>query len=281
MADRNTFAGLDGVYTSFINSSGLMNGFSNISATAAASGMRKIKAAQTLPSALPAPNRKYIKGDDRPVDQFLFTADTLPGGNLEFGETDLTLDAAAQNSTNWTLGNWQQAIYGISSPSFANMMLLAHQQSHSQDLANPGQAGFMNLLWPSVQLLPLGEDNPNYQGEGKSIYGATFLPFLVHPTGSVLSTNFGVTDGIRIKWWSKYRTLFYCRIGDGTWTTMTLDNKPVDVASTQVFGTTTGGTLSTKTVSSVVPSTRIVTLSAAPASGEVVVVMYEASQILI
>jgi hypothetical protein len=280
MADRNTFAGLDGLYVSFLNSAGLMSGFSNISATPSASGLRKIKAAQKLPSALQTPNKKYIKGDDSIHDTFQFAADTLPTGTVEVGETDLTLDAAAQSSTNWTLGNWQQAIYGISNPSFANMMLLSHQQSHSQDLANPGQAGFMNILYPNTQLLPMGEDDPAYQQEGKNQYSVSFLPFLVHPTGSSLTTNFGVTDGLKIKWWSRYRTMFYAAIMAGSVATITLDNTPVDTASIKAFQTSAGVTTQL-TVSSVNTSTRVVTLSTSPTAGDLVVVIYEASRILI
>lgn len=280
MADRNTFAGLDGLYVSFLNSAGLMSGFSNISSTPSASGLRKMRAVQKLPSALQTPNKKYIKGDDGIQDTFQFAADTLPTGTIELGETDLSLDAAAQSSTNWTLGNWQQAIYGISNPSFTNMMLLSHQQSHSQDTANPGQAGFLNILYPNTQLLPMGEDDPAYQQEGKNQYSVSFLPFLIHPLGAALTANFAVTDGIKIKWWSRYRTMFYAAIMPGATATITLDNTPVDAASIKAFGNLSG-TNTQLTVSSVNTSTRVVTLSANVTIDTLVVVMYEASRILI
>lgn len=277
--NTTTFAGADGAYCSFVNSAGIMNGFGNVSAAAASSGMRKMKAIETVPSALPGINRKVIKGDNRPYDQFTFAADTLPGGDLLMGTSDLALDAAAQNSSLYTLGAWTMGIYGISNPTFANMLLLAHQDAHSQDVGNSG-VGYINSLYPNCQLFPLAEENPNYQTEGKNRYGVTFLPFSSVPWGGALdNTNFSVSDGTKIKWFSQYRSFLYAKIGDGTWTNIVLDYTPVSAAKTKVFVTASGVTTQA-TVSSVTPSTKTVVVSAAPANLASVVVIYEASKLV-
>jgi|SRR6185369_8049725 len=274
--NSTTFAGLDALWVSFVNSSGLMSGFSNITVNATSSGMRKMKAAQTMPSALAQPVRKTIPGDDRPYDQFVFSPTELPGGDVEMGTNDLALDAAAQNSTTWTLGQWLMGIYGIANPTFANLMLLGHQQAHSQDSGSVGQAGYNNILYPNCQLFPVGEDSPAFQAEGKNKYSATFLPFSTFPVGEVLdSTNFSVENGTKVKWWSRYRTLFFAKLGDATWTDIVLDYTPVNVASTKVGLTTSAGSFSLATVSSVTQSTKTVVLSAAPAAATMAVVMYE------
>lgn len=281
MPDVNgmTFAGLDALWVSFVNSAGIMNGFANVSAPGASSGMRKMKAAQSLPSAIPTPNRKVIKADDIPYDQFLFSADTLPGGDIKMGANDFALAAAAQNSTLWTLGNWLMAIYGIGAPTLPNLMVLGHTQAHSQDAGSTGQAGFKNILIPNVQMLPTGESAPAYQAEGDESYGATFLPFTVFPFGNLLdNTNFSVIDGTKVEWFSKYRTLFFGAIGDGSAVAFVVPWTPVDVASTKAYGTHAGVT-SLLTVSTVVPSTKTITLSAAPASGDNVVIMLEVSKL--
>lgn len=276
-----TFAGLDGLYVGFKDTNNMFNGFSALTA-AGSSGMRKIKGVQKVPSALPQPNRKYIKGDDRIIDQFMFAADSLPGGTIEVGTNDLTLDAAVQNSTTYTLGNWLMGIYGISNPTFPSMMLLGHQQAHSQDSASVGATGFNNILWPNVQMLPLGEDDPSFQNEGKNMYGCTFMPFAVAPWGADLDTsNFSVEDGIKIKWWSQYRTFMFAIVGDGTQTTFVVDHTPVNVASTKVFGFNLdgSGSVAAVTVSSLVTSTKTITVGSALLTTKLYVCLYEASKI--
>ncbi len=270
-----TFAGLDGIYVSFVNAGGLMIGFAKISTNGSESGLRRLKASQTLPNALPAPVRKTIPGDDGIADSFLFSSAELPGGDIEMGTNDLALDAAAQSSAVWTLGNWNLGIYGISTPTLGNMMLLAHQQAHSKD-AGASLAGFKNVLYPNAQLLPLAGDNPAHQTEGKNRYTAQFLPFSTFPLGQLLdSTNFNVTDGTKVEWFSVQRTFFYAKIFDGIATTIVVDKTPVDVASTKVGLTTSGGAFSLATVSTVVPATKTITLSVAPAAGTLGVAMFE------
>lgn len=278
-----TFAGLDGLYTGFRNQYSVFNGYSNLAASGA-SGMRKIKGAQKVPSVLPQPNRKYIKGDDGIFDNYMFAADSLPGGMVEVGTSDLALDAAALSATNYTLGNWLMGLYGPSNPSFLNMVLLGHQQSHSQDSGSVGNAGYMNHLWPNVQLFPLGGDDPAYQNEGKDMYGATFIPFTTTPWGAALSSsNFTLVDGIRIDWWSQYRTFIYAVIGDDIATSFTVDHTPVNVASTKVFSTvladgSSGGT--SVPVTTVTPSSKTVSIAATVlASTKLYVCIYEASKL--
>lgn len=270
-----TFAGLDGIYTGFVNSNGLFIGFAKVDAAGESSGLRRIKAAQTLPSALSQPQRKFIPGDDTIYDQFIFGPNELPGGDLEVGATDLALDAAAQGSTVWTLGNWDMGIYGISLPTFGNLLILGHQQAHNKDAGGSG-SGFKNMLYPTAQLLPLGGDNPAHQAEGKNRYTATFSPFTKFPMGQLLdSTNFTVVDGIRVEWYSTYRCWLFAKQFAGGDANIVLDKTPIDAASTKVGLTTSGGSFSLATISSVTPGTKTVVLSAAPAADTIGVVLYE------
>jgi len=270
-----TFEGLDGIWGGFINDSGLFTGFANVSTPGASSGLRRFKAAQTLPSALAAPQRKTIPGDNGPYDTFIVRASELPSGDIEMGTIDLALDAAAQGSTVWTLGQWAIGIYGMSMPTFENMLLLGHREAHSDDVGGR-ISGYMNELYPSVQLLPRGGDNAAYQAEGKARYSAAFLPFSVFPLGQLLdNTNFTVEDGIRAVWFSKYRTYLYATVFDGSSADMVVDHTPISVAATKVGLTTSAGVFSLATVSSVTPSTKTITLSASPASGTIGVAMFE------
>lgn len=276
-----TFAGAETLFASFITAAGIMNGYGNLQAgdSSAGSGMRRIKGVQTMPLPLPVPNRKVIKGDDAKIRTFTFPGDQLIQGNIEVAETDVAFEAAVQGSLPWTLGNWTLGIRGISMPVFSNIMLLEHQLSASEDSGSAGDNGYINNLYPNCKLTPLGDQQSAFQAEGKVRYDTVFDPFQSFPLGMALdSTNFGVSDGTSVSWWSKYRTLFYAKIGDGTWTNIVLDFTPVNAASTKVYVTDAGVT-SAATVSSVTPSTKTVVLSSAPALNDYVVVMYEAQRL--
>lgn len=272
------FAGASSIYASRMSSLGLMSGWSNVSADAASSGMRRIKAIQTIPNPILEPKRVTIKGDNVRQTTYLFANDGDATGNLELGNSDADLENTAIGTTAWTLGNWKQTIRGIASPNFANIMLLVHSQATSQDAATLGQTGFMNVLYPNCQLLPLGHENQAYQAEGKFRFAITVNPISQHPLGlSLLLANFGVSNGLSIEWFSTYPTMFHCKIGDGTWTTITTDGVPVDTASTKVYKTVSGTTTTASTVSSVTPASNLITVSAAPASASVNIAMYESS----
>lgn len=276
-----SFAGAESLFASYITAAGIMNGFANLQAgdTSAGSGMRRVRGVQTMPLALPNPNHKVIKGDDAKIRTFTFPGDQLVQGNIEVAETDLTFEAAAQGSLVWSLGNWNMGIRGISMPTLSNLMILAHQLAASEDSGSAGDNGYINNLYPNCKLVPLGDQQAAFQAEGKVRYDTIFDPFQSFPLGMALdSSNFGSSDGTSVTWWSKYRTLFYGKIGDGTWTSAVLDFTPVNAASTKAYVTHAGVTTAA-TISSVTPSTKTVVLSVAPALNDYVVIMYEAQRL--
>lgn len=270
---RFTFAGLESAHIGHRNSSGAFNGFSNLTSsnTNTDSGMRQLKYVQSIPNPTPARVLVRSKGDDGEHRGFQF-----PGAVQEvearFGMNDLIANADMLGATNYDLGNWRLGIEGPTLPTLSDMMLLTIAQAGAEDSGSTG-SGFKMRLYPNVQFVPLGEAEQNYQGEGIFRYNIIINPFTVLPWAAAFSSsNFTVSDGLSISWFSTYRTMLHAYVGNGASTTLTLDYTPISTAYTKAFNADSAG--AALTVSSVNTGAKTATLSAAPASGVLTTAIY-------
>lgn len=284
--DKSTLAGAHSIFVMCRNTYGIANGFANLAdtATGTGSGARRVLGIETVPTVIPDPTRVRRRYDDAPGDIYMFASDQIPQGNLLFGVSDITAEATAQGSSIWTVGVWDMAIRGVSAPTFQDMMILTHSQAKSNDTLTFGTSGYLNTIYPNVQIYPTGTEELRAAQTAGFRYSVTFQQFRQWITGATLSnSNFNTTDGLSVSWWSLYPTIVHSYIGDGATATITVDYTPVDTTSTKAYVATISGgvvTVTTATVSSVNTSTKVITLSAAPASGSYVNILYEASRLV-
>lgn len=267
-----TRAGLDAIHVAYRNSTtGHFAGFSNLSTASTpdtGSGARRLFAAQTAPTTIPAKVAKTIQGDDVAFDSYLFGSAEVATGQLEFGQVDGAFKDAAEGTSSKAVGIY--TMYG-SGDSIANpgafMFLLTRQAKEN------GVGGFETEVVLSTRVDPIGDEDRAFQKEGKDRYTVTFNNSLYTPWGETCTSAFGVSTRKSILIPSQYRLMFHIWIADGTEVeTTALDYTPTTAAQTKAYNATTGGAL---TVSSINTSTKTVTLNAAPASGVPVVIWYQ------
>lgn len=275
-------AGLSDAFVSYRNENGIFNGFSNLQAanTGIGSGARRMYKIDTLPNPVPSPVRVRPRGDNGYGYVFTFPGGDIPEADAIFGEADITLDAALHAGTNHTLGDWLFNANAPTLPTLSNMILLTHSDAVSTESATAGLRGFENRLYGNVQMLPLDRESQVFQGEATYRYSIAISPMTVLPWGGLFSSsNFTIADGQYIRWFSQYRTMLHAFVGDNALTTVTVDHIPVSAAKTKAF-TLSGTTATPIVVNTVNTSTRVITLASAPTSGQLVVILYEASRLL-
>lgn len=272
-----TAAGLDAVHAAYRGASGYMAGFANLTAanTDTGSGMRRLNAAQTAPVPIPAPVVKPILGDDGVRDSYLFQSADPNQGILEFGEQDNTFVQGAEGTTAAAaVGDYTFYGRGGSIANPKKMMYLLTRQAHAFD-SGSGAPGFENELVLDALTKALNDESKAHQQEGKQRLQITFNEANTTFWGALmsLSTVFSVARRQSIVWFSQYRSMLHLWVGDGSADATTpLDYTPVSAATTKAWNFATGAAL---TVSSINTSTKEVTLSAAPASGVLVAILYQ------
>lgn len=267
-------AGLAAIQVGPRNSSSLFNGMAQLVAanTGMASGMRRIKGAITAPVSVNEPNRISIHGDDGVVARFQFASADDNGFTLEMGVTDLTFESFAQGTTPYVLGTWTMGPRGIPLPTFKDLCLLLCRQSQNKVTGGAGN-GYENMLVLSTQVLPLGDDQFAWQGDGGDRYAcianlASVLPWSV----TVATAVVGATQVTTMTWFSDNPCSMDALIGDGSIVAIPLTYAPVGTAVTQVYRT---DTVAIQTVSSINAGSKTATIAVAAASGKLYVTLYE------
>lgn len=269
-------AGLDAIHLTARNSGGFMSGYAKLTAsnTGTGSGMRRLKGAINAPFAIPEPNRKAIRGDNRRIATFQFENGNPNAFTLDMGVTDLNSEGFMQGSTLVTVGEWDFGIRGASNPTYQDMILLLTRDNSSQETGSLGTSGFENMLILNVNATPLGDDNFADSAEGGSRYACIADPADVTPWGVNLYSAFGLREATTIVWSSEYRCAMQAFVGDGAITAIPVDYTPASssTAKAKVYNTATGVAMTTSSVS---VGGKTVTVSVAPTSGVLYVVIYE------
>lgn len=276
-------AGANSAFIGFKDARGLFAGFSKLTQadTGSGSGARRLKGVVNFPNPIPEAGVTPTPGDDGNMGSFNFVSSDAVQGQAEFAASDVDLEASLINTLAWTLGPLKIGTRGLQNPEFEDAVILVHQQAKSLDSGSRGAQRWLNLLYPTVQMLPMGAESAAHQAVSNNRYTCTFDYAGMFPVGQDFSaSNIGVEQSGVVLWWiDSYKWLLQVKIGNATWDTITLDETPIDVTHTIVGQTTTADAFSTITPDAVTPSTKLVELPAAPPSGAFVVVLYAVARL--
>lgn len=268
-------AGLDAVHAAYRADTGAyMAGWSNLTTSSTAgtgSGMRKLTGAQDFPLAPQDTNVVQVRGDDGLQGTFQFESDSPITGQLVMGVKDLTFSAATRGETALAIGEWTMVAEDGSPTAQPNLMYLVTRRAISKDSATDGAALFENRLWYNCQTIDKGSAL-SYQADAKFNYNITANKSAYTAWGTTCAASFNSTYKCSTVWVSTNRTMLHCWVADGTAMAVTVDYTPVSSAKSKAYKVSDGSAL---TVSSVSAGSKTITLSAAPTTGTVVVLIYE------
>lgn len=267
-------AGLDAVHACYRGSTGFAAGFSNLTAASTpgtGSGMRRLLGAQAYPIAVPDTVKKPILGDDGVQATFQFQSADTVAGTLELGVEDVTWAAAADGSTNYTLGDWTMNSSGGAIGNPGDFMFLVTRQASGKDSSNDGSAAFENEIWMNMAAVPLGDEGRAHQREGKFRYALTADTSSSTPWGVSVLSAFGLSVRHNLRFITTNRLMMHTIIGDGSTAAFVVDYTPVSATKTKAF--TAAGAAAA--IASITAGTKTITFSSAPANTVVVVILYE------
>lgn len=279
MANATKWAaiGLDSVLLSVRGSSGYFAGWAGLTTASTpntGSGLYRFIGAQSLPVGMNEAVFKSILGDDGVVTTFQFDSTDPVAGTMEQGVEDIAVSSKAENTTNYALGEWTMSALGGKLGSQNAFMALVVRKAVAKDTSNDGTAGFINELWFNWKLTAQDDEGRSHQQEGKFRYGVAADSSTVTPWGTTCLATFGVTSRMMMRWFTPNRFAMECFVGNNANAAIPLTYTPISTAKTKAFKVSDGSAL---TVSSVSTGGKTATVSAAPASGEVDVVLYETS----
>lgn len=263
--------GLYAIQIAARGSTGYCAGIGDLDATDTGtnSGMRRVRGAITAPSPLPGVNRSRNRGDNGYVATFNYDAEPNDF-DIEFGMNDVVAENFMTRASLYTLGEWDMAVRGASNIKSRDIVTLLTREAQNEESGGSGN-GFENMLIMSTKYRP----NPGqaaWQAEGTMLYSGSADRVQTLPWGVPVATAATLTDGITFVWYSEYPCTLECFIGNNVLTSVPLSYKPISVAKTKAFDFSDGSAL---TVSAVDTTDDEADLSAAPASGDIVIVLYE------
>lgn len=269
--DQFAPAGLRVVQIGARGGAGLFTGFANLTTddTGDNSGMRRLRGSVSAASPVPGVNRQRNRGDDGYIATFLYEAEP-PEFNLEFEQYDLEAEVYFQGGNIYALGDWNIAARGQGIPNLQDTVTIFSRAAESEDIGATGN-GYANTIIGSSKYRPV-PGNAAHQAAGTISYSGAADRIQVAPWGESIESILGLSDAMALEVFSEYPLTMECFIGDNSTDDIPLTYAPVSAAKTKAFLATTGAAL---TVSAVDVGAKTATLSAAPASGAHVVVVYE------
>lgn len=236
------------------------------------SSLYKFAGVQALPLGLNEQVSKSINGDDGIVATFNFPSTDPVSATLEMGVEDLDVAAKVAGMTNYALGEWTMSALGGTITTKQAMIALNVRKAIALDSSNNGVQGYVNELWYNLTLDPLDDEGRSHQTEGKFRYAVVANPSTVLPWGVTNLVAHGATERYFSRFFTPNRFALEVHIGNNSNADIPLTYTPISTAKTKAFNGATGGAL---TVSSVSTGAKTATVSAAPASGAITVVVYE------
>lgn len=222
-----TSAGIDRVLWARNNANGIPMGAAGTLANGADAAMSRLKGIQNFNVALQQPRRVNIPGDDGVQAQFLFEADTLPSGDMVLGVFNAALVAAAQGSKTYTDGDFSGFVLQPGSPTYNQLTIMTISQAKSSDSGSGGEAGFLVMIFPKVQIVPLGATGLANAAGTNFTHALTITKSSKLPWGLAFSVaNHGTTEAAGYGFFSENRVMLHTHVGDNTDDAMTLSETP-------------------------------------------------------
>lgn len=226
---------------------------------------------QEFPTGLPEAEAVTIPGDDGTLGSILFASDAPREMLMNFGQMDLELEARLQNTLVEALGDIRMGLLDTANTILATGALIVQARSVKRSTGVQGQAAWSGLIYPSVQVQPLGRETFSGRTAGANRYKGVAQQAFYKPWGVTISDEVnGDTGAYAIPFTSPYPLTLGAFRGDGIITSWTLHKTPINVNKTRPFSDRVA-----LTVNSVTPATKIMALSAAVAAGRPASVVLE------
>lgn len=226
---------------------------------------------QELPTGLLEAESVTIPGDDGSLGAILFASDAPREGLITFGQMDLTLEAAFQNTLVETLGDIKMGLIDTANTILASGAMITQARSVKRSTGVQGQAGWSGLIYPNVQVQPLNRETFSGRTAGSYRYKFVAQQSFYKPWGVTISDEVnGDVGAYAIPFTSPYPLTLGAFRGDGIITSWTLHKTPINVNKTRPFSDRVA-----LTVNSVTPSTKAMVLNAAVGSARPAVVVFE------
>jgi len=227
-----------------------------------------------MPSGFPEGESVPIEGDDTLLGSIIFGNPAPREFLMNFGQSDLTLDALLQGTTVNTVGNMNFGALDPAEAEYPTVGLIINTRSLKRDTGQAGQSAWNTYMYPAVQVQPL--DRETFQGRTAASFRykgvaqqATNFNWGI-TVNDVLSTP--AITATRIN--TPYPITMHAFRTDGSAMNIVLDKTPVGATNTTTIVIIervlhTGYTI--------VPATRTLTLGSAVTAGRRGVIYYQYS----
>lgn len=276
-----TAAGADIVFYGTRDSTGyLQGGTASAPSNGDADGspMLRMEGVKTWPHTVTEPETVTVTGDDGLLSQYQFEPIEFPSFVVEFGTRDLTLEALAQSTSTYDIGDSTVGIVQPVEPTYPDMIFIVQSQAKSRASGSKNAASWETLLIPNAQMVPLSRDSFAERSAGTIRYRVTTNASDTFPWGEALTEgNQGCTEAAAFVITSENRIHMHRYSGDGATAAFNLDYTPVENSSDKIH-VYVDGTVQVYTTDYTVSGT-VVTFATGsiPAAGEKIIVWFEYS----
>lgn len=239
---------------------------------------RRIEGAKAYQANMPDPQTVRHTGDDRVLAQDTLPPTELETGSLTSAKTNFTADAELMSQLVRTLGDIQ--IHADGTDEAGNEPQVCLQLWRQALDLEEGSSTFgkarqwITYLYPSVRVVPKGAGMSEGAVDENS-YSIVPTKVTAYPWGVAFTeVSEGFTEATKVKMITDFPLMIERFDAPGVVTTFLLDFTPISTVKTHAF--VNGAEV---TVSSVSIANKTVTLQSAPSASDVVVVLYEASDL--
>jgi hypothetical protein len=139
-----------------------------------------------------------------------------PAFDLTGSVSNLTLDGAAQTTNVVSMGNASVGVIQPTLPTYVDMAMIFWRLAISKDAATTGSSTYEGVVFPKVQLVPMGSDGMGEKKITDYKWHVICNPTTIWPTGDLLSAlNFNTTSGPEFPVTSPHKLRWYGWVGDG------------------------------------------------------------------
>lgn len=233
---------------------------------------------------IPPPRTVVVSGDNgRFRHKYAFNPAEIGELEMNFGAFDQSIYAKV-SGTKVDTGDAEWALIGGETNQRVNAVqtcIIVNTDAQDANSGTNGQARFANYFYPLVNVIPLFATMEEAAGAEFQYRGIRTLASK-KPWGTAFSTAVnGFTSATFFQVSSVYPLTMHTFLGDGATSSFYLNYTPASDATGYAIKAWNANTGVAVTLSSVVPGTKRVTLSSAPAAGVPIVVLYEAIDLLV
>lgn len=156
-------------------------------------------------------------GEDQPQGQIVEPPQSFPSFDITGSILDLTLSSLAQSGKTFTIGNAVYAVIQPYLPNYINAAFQGQRLALSKDAATQGLGIWDGVLFPKIQMVPMGSDGMSEKKITDFKYHVICNPSSIFPDGTpVNATNFLTTNGVEFPFSSPNKLMYFGWKGDGT-----------------------------------------------------------------